>query len=95
MQVGETPTRQGRLRASNARVPGQLNPTASNCCTNGRIFVPESLQERLSRQFCMLSATLVDCECDLETIQELERSYKLSSYSGEKGSISQRLARRK
>ena len=65
------------------------------CRTNGRKFVPESLQERLSRQFCMLSATLVDCECDLETIQELERSYKLSYKSGEKGSISKRMAGRK
>ena len=62
---------------------------------NGRKFVPESLQERLSRQFCMLTATLVDCECDLETIQELERSYKLSIQSGEKGSISKRMAGRK
>ena len=62
---------------------------------NGRKFVPESLQERLSRQFCMLTATLVDCECDLETIQELERSYKLTSYCGEKGSISKRMAGRK
>ena len=61
---------------------------------NGHKFVPESLQERLSRQFCMLTATLVDCECDLETIQELERSYKLSSYRGEKGSISKRMAGR-
>jgi hypothetical protein len=61
---------------------------------NGHKFVPESLQERLSRQFCMLSATLVDCECDLETIQELERSYKLSIQNGEKGSISKRMARR-
>ena len=33
----------------------------------------------------MLSATLVDCECDLETLQELERSYKLTYQSGEKG----------
>jgi hypothetical protein len=43
----------------------------------------------------MLSATLVDCESDLETIQELERSYKLSIKSGEKGSISKRMAGRK
>lgn len=55
----------------------------------------ESLQERLSREFCVLTATLVDCECDLETIQELERSYKLTSYSGEKGSFSKRMAGRK
>ena len=43
----------------------------------------------------MLSATLVDCECDLETLQELERSYKLTYQSGEKGSVPQRMARRK
>jgi len=37
----------------------------------------------------------VDCECDLETIQELERSYKIASFIGEKGSIPQRVGRHK
>lgn len=49
--------------------------------------MPEPLQQRLCRQFCMLQATLVDCEGDLESIQELERCYNLPSVDGKEGSI--------
>jgi hypothetical protein len=52
------------------------------------IPVPESLQQRLCREFCVLSAELVDCEADLESIQELERCFKLESYDGEKRPVS-------
>jgi len=56
-------------------------------------YVAESLYNRLCRQFCMLQATLVDCEGDLESIQELERCYKLPTVDGKEGSISERLGR--
>jgi hypothetical protein len=55
--------------------------------------VAEPLYNRLCRQFCMLQATLVDCEGDLESIQELERCYKLPTVDGKEGSISERLGR--
>jgi hypothetical protein len=54
---------------------------------NGRKSMPEPLQQRLCRQFCTLQATLVDCEGDLESIQELERCYNLPSVDGKEGSI--------
>ena len=41
----------------------------------------------------MLQATLVDCEGDLESIQELERCYTLPTVDGKEGSISERLGR--
>jgi hypothetical protein len=50
--------------------------------------MPESLQDRLCREFCVLSAELVDCEADLESIQELERCFKLDSYDGEERPVS-------
>lgn len=53
----------------------------------------EPLQQLLIRQFCVLSAELVDCEAELESIQELERCYKLESICGQEGSIPKRLGR--
>lgn len=53
----------------------------------------EPLQKLLTLQFCVLSAELVDCEAELESIQELERCYKLESYCGKERSIPKRLGR--